>query len=233
MQAEAVFFDFRVTRRRILIFVAVVAGIAALVFLYRKIDMTALHQRAEGVNGVLVFALMTVLPLAGFPVSVAHAVAGVRFGFGPGLALVSLSIVLQLLASYALVKAMPKLFARRLEPLRRRLPKGAHTPVTQFTMLLPGVPYFAQNYVLPLIGVPLGIYLQWSIPIHIAKSAIGVVFGDMSDDLTPIRIGGFVIYAILLAAVCTWAFRRLQERLKVSPVKAPRRKRRARHPTRP
>lgn len=228
MQAEAVFsfFNIKMTVRRIVLVAAAVIGLIALVLVYRMIDMAALHQRAEGINGGLVFALMTVLPLAGFPVSVAHAVAGVRFGFGPGLALVAASIVLQLLTSYALVKAMPKLFARRLKPLQQRLPKGAHASVTQFTMLLPGVPFFAQNYVLPLVGVPLGIYLQWSIPIHIAKSAIGVVFGDMSDDLTPLRIAGFATYAIAITLACTWAFRRLQKRMQVTPPKARVRKRR-------
>lgn len=227
MRVQALSLDFQLTRRRIATAVAVTVALVALVLLYRRIDMTALHLAAEGVNGGLVFGLMTVLPMAGFPVSVAHAVAGVRFGFGPGLALVSLSIVLQLVASYALVKAMPKLFARHLKPLRERLPKGAHAPVTQFTMLLPGVPFFAQNYVLPLVGVPLGIYLQWSIPIHIAKSAIGVVFGDMSDDLTPLRIGGFAVYAIFITVACTWAFRRLQARMAApSATKTVRRKRR-------
>lgn len=208
-------------RRRILVGAGIVAAIVALVFAYRMIDIAALHARAEHVNGTLVFGLMTVLPMVGFPVSVTHAVAGVRFGFGPGLALVAVSIVLQLLGSYALVKAMPKFFARRLKPLRERLPKGAHAPVTQFTMLLPGVPYFAQNYVLPLAGVPLGIYLLWGISIHIAKSAIGVVFGDMSDNLTPLRIAGFAVYAISITVACTWAFRRLQARMKVAPEKKP------------
>src|SRR5688500_6382854 len=101
MQAAAVLFDFKLTRRRILIGAGIAAGMVALVFAYRMIDIEALHQRAEQVNGALVFGLMTVLPMVGFPVSVTHAVAGVRFGFGPGLALVAASIVLQLLGSYA------------------------------------------------------------------------------------------------------------------------------------
>ena len=127
MQAQATLGDFRFTRRRVITVAAVVLGLVALALLYRQIDMPALHRRAEAVNGTFVFALMTVLPLAGFPVSITHAVAGVRFGFGYGMVLVAASIVLQLLASYALVKALPGLFAHRLEPLRRRLPKGANS----------------------------------------------------------------------------------------------------------
>jgi uncharacterized membrane protein YdjX (TVP38/TMEM64 family) len=217
MQAHAVGLDFRLTRRRIIIAGSIVVALVCVVLLYRTIDIAALHERAAEINGVLVFASMTVLPLIGFPVSVTHAVAGVRFGFGLGLALVAVSIVLQLLASYALVKAMPKLFARHLKPLRDRLPQGTHAPLTQFTILLPGVPYFAKNYVLPLAGVPLGIYLLWGIPLHIAKSAIGVVFGEMSDELTPLRVAGFVTYTLCITVGCAWLFRRLQKRMKEAP----------------
>jgi len=204
-------------RRKLLTLGGFALGCVALVLVYRQIDVAALHRRAEGVNGVVVFALMTLLPLVGFPVSVTHAVAGVRFGLPLGIALVSLSIVLQLLASYALVKAAPRFFAQRLASLRARLPRTAHTPLTLFTMLLPGVPYFAQNYVLPLAGVPLGTYLRWSIPIHIARSIVGIAFGDMSGDLTPARLAGFAAYAVFITVACTWSFRRLQRRMKDPP----------------
>lgn len=218
---------FELDRRKIITIAVVVVACVAVALLYRQIDIAAMHRRAEGMNGALVFALMTVLPLVGFPVTVTHAVAGARFGLPLGLVMVSLSITLQMLASYGLVKLAPKLFARRMESIRKRLPRGAHTPVTQFTMLLPGVPYFAQNYVLPVIGVPLGTYLLWGVPIHIARSIVGLAFGDMSDDLTPWRIAGFVTYFAVVTLTCAWAFRRLQAQLKGPRAKAGGRKRRA------
>lgn len=214
------------TRRQIVIGGAIVVALVAVTLIYRTIDVAALHVRAQSVDGVLVFALVTVLPLIAFPVSVTQAITGVRFGFGLGMALATVSLVLQLLASYALVKAKPKLFARPLKSLVGRLPKGAHSSVTQFTMLLPGVPYFAQIYVLPLVGVPLGVFLRWSIPIQMAKSAIGVLFGHMSDNLTLLRIAGFATYAIVVTAGCTWAFRRLRKRMETPAVKIDGRKKR-------
>lgn len=214
MQLPAFVRDFEFTRKKVIWIVVAILACVGITLLYRQIDVAALHERAKGINGALIFTLMVVLPLVGFPVSVGHAVAGVRFGLGLGLALVAMSIVLQMLLSYALVKAMPKLFAKRFEGIRKRLPHGAHTPVTQFTMLLPGVPYFAQNYVLPVIGVPLGTYLRWGVPIHIAKSIVGVIFGDMSDDLTPGRIAGFVAYTVFTTVACAWAFQRLQAQMK-------------------
>jgi uncharacterized membrane protein YdjX (TVP38/TMEM64 family) len=227
MQTPAWLADLELTPRKIILGVIVVLAFVGLTLLYRQIDVEALHRRAAGLNGVLIFALMTVLPMLGFPVSVTHAFAGVRFGLGPGLALVAVSIVLQMLASFALVKAAPKLFAKRLQPLRKRLPEGAYKHVTLFTMLLPGAPYFAQNYVLPVIGVPLGTYLLWGLPIHIVKSTVGIVFGDMSGHLSPARITGFVAYTIITTVGCAWAFRRLRAQMKAQPPTANGRKQRA------
>jgi len=227
MQVPAALADFEFTPRKIVLGIVVVAALVGITVLYQFIDVKEVHRRAEGFNGFTVFALITVLPLLGFPISVAHAVAGMRFGVGLGLAIAAASIFLQMLASYALVKAMPKLFAKHLAPLRERLPKGAHGPVTLFTIMLPGAPYFAKNYVLPLIGVPLPTFLLWGLPIHILKSVVGLVFGDMSDDLSPLRITGFAVYAVISIGGCAWAFRRLQAQMKAPRPKAGGRKQRA------
>jgi len=190
-----------------------VAVLAGVLFFYQQIDIEAIHARADSVNGIVVFGAMVILPLAGFPVSVIHAVAGLRFGLGLGCLLVALATTLQLLAAYGLVKWMPGFFARKLEPLRKRLPVSAHTPLTLFTMLLPGVPFFSQIYVLPLVGVPLGTFILWSLPISIARSVAGVAFGDVCDHLTPWRLAGFAAYFITVSVVCAWAFRRLRRKI--------------------
>lgn len=201
-------------RRKLLIVGGVVLACVAVGLLYERIDVEAVNAWTESLNGGLVFTLMVVLPLVGFPVTVAHAVAGMRFGLALGLTLAACSIVLQLLASYALVRAAPQLFQRRLQGIREKLPEGAHGPVTLFTVLLPGVPYFAKNYVLPLIGVPLRTFLLWAAPIHIARSLVGVAFGHLSSDLTPLRITAFVGYFLVVSAGCAWALRRVQAQVK-------------------
>ena len=194
---------------------ALVAGAAVLLWwLYGRIDVETWHEHAERLDGFTVFAALTLLPLVGFPVSVLHVVAGARFGVGLGLALVGISIVLQLLASYGLVSLAPKFFERRMEPWRARLPDAAHRPLTQFTMLVPGVPYFVQNYVLPVMGVPLRTYLVWGISLHFVRSLVGVTFGDVSGELTPWRIAGFTAYGIAITLACAWAFRRLRLQLR-------------------
>src|SRR5438270_5746176 len=116
--------------RHIIIWVAAfaVVGLA----LSRWLDVETVHDYAAGINGGLAFALLVVLPLLGFPASVLHIVAGMRFGAPLGLALVSLSIVLQLLASYALVHFWRARFehAGWIGRLRQRIPHGAHASVT-------------------------------------------------------------------------------------------------------
>ena len=192
-------------------------GVAVLVGVtlgYRNIDIEAMHRRAESLDGLAVFAAMVLLPLVGFPVTIVHAVAGARFGIGLGCTLVAVATFLQLLGAYGLVRLAPGFFSRWLEPLRKRLPTGTHTPVTLFTMLLPGVPYSGQIYVLPLIGVPLGTYLLWSLPINVARSVVGVTFGEISSDLTPARLAGFVAYFVCITIACTWAFRVLRRKMR-------------------
>ncbi|MDF3059617.1 MAG: associated Golgi protein [Rariglobus sp.] len=203
----------RLTPKQYLLIGVVVMVLAGMALFYRQLDIDALHRRADGLNGFVVFAGMVVLPLLGFPVMIVHAIAGVRFGIGFGCVLVALATLLQLLSAYGLVKMAPGFFARRLAPFRARLPKTTHTPLTLFTMLLPGVPYFSQIYVLPLVGVPLGTYLAWSLPINVARSVVGVTFGDISDDLTPLRMTGFGLYFVVITSTCAWAFIRLKRKI--------------------
>jgi uncharacterized membrane protein YdjX (TVP38/TMEM64 family) len=210
----------QLTRRQIICLTASVAALIVIACLYRRIDVEALHRRAEELNGPSVFIAITLLPLVCFPVSVMHAIAGVRFGLALGIPLVACSICLQLLLAYLLVRLLPDFFSRHFDKLRRRLPHAAHGPLTLFTMLLPGMPYFAQIYVLPLVGVPLRIYLAYSLPINIARSLIGVLFGHLSDHLTPLRLSGFVVYTIVITLACAWSFRRLQRKLKDRPAAA-------------
>jgi uncharacterized membrane protein YdjX (TVP38/TMEM64 family) len=191
----------------------VIALCVGFALLYRQIDIDAVHAYAGRLNGGIAFALLVVLPLVGFPVSVLHVVAGMRFGTGMGMTLVALSIVLQLLASYGLVYLFQDKFARRLKNVRQRIPRGAHGATCLFTMLLPGVPYFAKNYVLPLLGIPLSTYLAICVPVHILRSAVAVMFGDKSDDLTPGRIAALVVYLIVMLVTSWWLLKRLRAQM--------------------
>ena len=214
-------------RRTVVTGTVVLLALIALSLFYRQIDLGELHRRAARLNGPVVYALIVLLPLGCFPVSAVHAVAGARFGVALGFPLVASSILLQLLIAYALVHAAPDFFARHLDWIRRRLPHTTHVPLTQLTMLLPGVPYWAQLYVLPLLGVPLRTYLKWSLPITVTRSIVGILFGDFSGHFTPLRIAGFAVYFVAISAGSWWSLRRLRARIPNPPPAADDRRRAA------
>jgi uncharacterized membrane protein YdjX (TVP38/TMEM64 family) len=208
----------------VLIVIAVLA-----IALYRQIDMEAVHAYAARLNGAVAFALLTVLPLLGFPASVLHVAAGIRFGAALGLALVSLSILIQLLASYALVRVWRPHFerARWLRKLRARIPEGAHASVSVFTVLLPGAPYAAINYVLPLVGVPLRTFVLCAWPLHTLRSTITVALGHHSAHLTVTRLVVLIAYALTILGASWWMYHRLQSQFSGRPPAAGDRKPRA------
>lgn len=194
--------------------------IGAFLLLRDRIDVEAMHAFAQRRHGGVVFALLCVLPLVGFPVSLLHVAAGVRFGAGLGLVLVSTSIGFQLLVSYALVRLWPERFAARLGDLRQRIPPGAHASIAVFAVLLPGAPYVAINYLLPLLGVRLRTYLLCCWPLHTLRATVTVLLGDQAAHFTPLRLGMLGAYALALAAGSWWLYRRLRRELANPPAAA-------------
>jgi uncharacterized membrane protein YdjX (TVP38/TMEM64 family) len=206
--------------RRLLIVVPLVAiGAAAL---YREIDVELIHAWADRLNGTVAFVLLAVLPLLGFPASLLHVAAGIRFGSGLGLVLVAASILFQLLVSYALVHLFRAQFSRWrwVKHLRRRIPKGAHPTVCIFAVLLPGAPYAAINYTLPVIGVAFRTYVLYCLPLHTLRATVTVLFGGHSDQLTGARLAVLAGYAILILGVSWWTFLRLRTQLGDPPAAA-------------
>lgn len=196
--------------RKIAVVALVLGTIAAIA--YSRLDLEQLHARAAEVPAGVAFALLVVLPLVGFPANLTHIAAGIRFGAPVGLALVAASIGLQILASYGVVRLWKERFlrARWVKKVRDRIPEGAHASVCVFTVLLPGAPYAAVNYVLPLVGVPLRTLLLCAWPLHVLRSTLTVVLGDQSDHLTATRLAVLLGYALLILGASWWTYRRLQ-----------------------
>lgn len=191
-----------------------------LFFLYREVDMHTLQARAMEWNAGLVFALLALLPLVGFPVNVLHVTAGLRFGFALGMTLVALSILFQLLASYAIVHVWHDAFARHLAEVRKRIPRAAHGTVCLFTLLLPGVPYFIQNYTLVLIGVPFRVYISRCLPLHILRAVLTVGLGQQAGKFTRGGLAVLGAYWVLVLCASWWAYRRLRRQLADQPAAA-------------
>lgn len=196
---------------KILVVIAVIAVAWAIVG--GAIDMRAVHEKAARTNGVVVFALLVLLPLIGFPVAVLHFAVGIRFGLWIGLGLVAVSIPLQLAGYYGLVRWQKEFFRDKFKGLRGKIPPGAHDAMAVFTLLIPGAPYFAQNYALALMGVPFRVALRWAMPLNLARAAVTILVGDQSDHLTRGRIAWIALYALVLVGASWLAYRRLHARM--------------------
>jgi uncharacterized membrane protein YdjX (TVP38/TMEM64 family) len=192
------------------VFIAGLVVAVVLLGFFGRTHLAQLHAHAEELNGPMLFLALLTLPLVGVPVSVMHALAGAKFGLPLGMTLVAVSIAFQVAVSYPIVRAAPGFFKRRFAWLHDRLPKTAHRSLTLFVMLLPGAPYFAQNYVLAGAGIPFRMYFGYAFGIHVARSLIGVIFGEWSGDLTPARAAVFVVYTAGIMLACGLAFRRLR-----------------------
>lgn len=200
----------RVTTPRLVGGTVAVLVLAGLVAFWNQIDVDAVHATMNRLPGWAVISAITLAPLAGIPVAMLHVVAGVRFGIGGGLVVVAATTLLQHLAGWALVRIAPHVFAERLAKWRQRFPRGAHTPITVFCCVLPGMPYSIQLYLLPVLGVPLSVLVWISVPLHVLRAVISVLMGDYSDDLTPARITTLVVYYCALTLVSTLTFRRIK-----------------------
>ena len=211
------FSEFMLTPRRIALLIAVALALVACIVFRDQLTLRNLHAHAQETNPAMVVFCLFTLPLLGFPVSVMHAVTGAKFGLPLGMTYVGLSIVFQLFASYGIVRLAPEFFAERFAWLRKKLPPATHGPLTLFTLLLPGAPYFAQNYVLAIARVPFWLFFRYAFPIAFGRSLIGVVFGEWSGHMTPGRIAIFVLYATTITLICGLAFRRLRARLQSPP----------------
>src|SRR4051794_9704541 len=78
----------------ILLFMAISAG------LFSTINLGEFQNWLEGCNGGLVFVLIAILPLFGFPVSLLQILAGARFGILMGFVVSTLAIVVHMFGMY-------------------------------------------------------------------------------------------------------------------------------------
>jgi uncharacterized membrane protein YdjX (TVP38/TMEM64 family) len=206
---------FAITTGRLLLLVLGPALLIGLALGWNQMDTDRIHARAQDLPGWGVFGAIVAAPLLGIPVAMLHVIAGVRFGMSLGLLIVAATTLLHHLIGFGLVKIAPKVFAHHLAGWRARFPRGAHTPLTIFSCLMPGLPYFVQLYLLPVLGVRLSILIKFSVPLHIMRAVISIMIGDMSEDFTWQRITGVVVYYAALTLACTLAFRRIRRELRM------------------
>lgn len=142
------------------------------------------YVRAEGAG--VFFTAMAVLPFFGFPLSAFVLSAGPVFAptLGPGVVIAcgaaALAVNVSLsywFAAFALRPSMERLIVW-LGYGVPKLPAGRDWEFTLVLRVVPGIPFFLQNYLLGLARVRFGIYLLISMAVPMVYLTIAVLAGD-------------------------------------------------------
>src|SRR6478672_3295988 len=101
--------------------------IAISVAVYLSVDPRQFQHWLEGCDGVVIFLLIAILPLFGFPVSILQMLAGARFGVGVGFLVSTLSILVHMFGMYwigtGFLRQPLELFLRRRKHRLPQVPK--------------------------------------------------------------------------------------------------------------
>jgi len=202
--------------RSLIILAIAVAAIVALVFIWSALDWRQVTHVIERLDPLVVFVLMAVLPLAGFSISVVYLVAGAKFGPLGGGAVIAAATAIHLLAANWIGRGFLRAPIERLLEKRKHhlphMPPGENVAFATLAVLVPGLPYFARNYLLAITEVPLRIYFWVCLPLYVAHSYLTILVGDFGRNLdrTTLLILG-TVYGLKLA-ICAYLIWRIRGR---------------------
>lgn len=130
-------------------------------------DVERLLESIRATNPVLFLGIMSLLPLAGFPIAAFYLYAGSAFPWWQASLLCSLALAVNISIAFPIARyflAGP--ISQILERYRKTIPPLTRKNQFRVTFLvrsIPGIPYFMQNYLLAIIGVRFSHYfiISW------------------------------------------------------------------------
>lgn len=171
-----------------------------------------LVERGRELHAAWFIAAYFILPVLGFPISILNLLAGVRFGLGGGMALVSGGTIFHHIAAYRIthgwlrgrVRAWLEKTGRGIPPIR----KDHQALLTAIFAAIHGPPYAPKLYLLALADIPFHTYLWVGAPIYIVFCLVPVGAGSAVTDFNPKWL--FVLSALSIVMVLAgwWLKRR-------------------------
>jgi uncharacterized membrane protein YdjX (TVP38/TMEM64 family) len=105
-------------------------------------------------------------------------------------------------------------FLKRRNHSLPHAPDGEHVSVAAMAALVPGLPYFARNYLLALTDVPLRVYFWVCLPIYLIRSYMVILLGDIGADVNRRTLTILVGVYVLKLSICGYLLWRIRRRIK-------------------
>jgi uncharacterized membrane protein YdjX (TVP38/TMEM64 family) len=183
--------------------------------LYSTVDLGGIRHWLQERNGPVVFLLIVLLPLFGFPVSLAQILAGAKFGLGLGFLVTTVSILVHMLGMYWIGTGfLRRPIASYLERHRHHLPQvpeGEQNSLAFLMTLLPGS-YALKNYIMVVGGISLRTLLWVCLPVYAVRAIFGIYFGHFSADPSTFKLVILVGNTVLITIVSAYLVKRLKKR---------------------
>lgn len=205
-------------RNRIILWSVIVVITIGLGLLGHSVSLKTIHEWGVRMNGWLLFAIMSLLPLVGMPMSLLSVMVGAKFGPWEGLAISAASVSINLALSWWIGRSW---LHRPLEKLLKKtkykrpvLEKGEYVGVCLLTALVPGPSYTIKNYFLAFSNLPFRVILGVGLPAHLFAMSPGIFFGDFTGSMSKPKIIFLVTYTVLLLGASHFLIRRFRARRK-------------------
>ena len=195
---------------------AFVALVALAWFALRGVDLRAVAAVAidwlREAGPWVFFVAMAVLPAFGAPISIFTLTAGPAFGLAISIPAAAAAMVVNMTINYWVarrwLRPTVEWFFRHTSYKIPRSKAENHRMLTVLVRLTPGLPYFAQGFVLGLAEVRFWIYLTISFAIQYSFALGFLIFGEA---LMKGRVG-LIITAVVILVVAAVAFQLLRRR---------------------
>jgi uncharacterized membrane protein YdjX (TVP38/TMEM64 family) len=182
------------------------------------IDLESMISTIQEKGALIFFTALALLPLVGMPVSIFYLVAGASFGMPMSLGGTALALAVNISLSYWLARGLlRKMLEMLLSRTHYRIPQvkgNDYFMLTLFVRIMPGVPFFLQNYLLGVARVPFRIYFMVSWTIAFVMSAGIIVLGNSFQSSSI----GQIVFAVMLVVALLIMVRLVRQRLKEKEV---------------
>lgn len=194
-------------------------------FALRGVDLRAVAETGFAVlrdaGPWAFFGAMAILPAIGFPISFFTLTAGPAFGLAVSIPAAAAAMIINMTINYWIarrwLRPAVEWFFRHTSYKIPKSTKENHRMLTILVRVTPGLPYFAQGFVLGLAEVPFKTYLIFSFAIQYSFAIGFLVFGEalMQGRTGMIVIGVCILVAV---AVVVQLLRRRYARRNTAPV---------------